>query len=49
MLGFVPDRITIDGKTALDVVVGISEKALSTTNEYNALFNPNILNKTGGL
>ena len=45
MLGFVPDRITVDGKVARDVVVGISEKALSSANEYNALFNPNILNQ----
>ena len=48
MLGFVPDKITVDGKIAPDVIVGISENALSASNEYNALFNPNILNKTGG-
>lgn len=45
MLGFVPDSIYVDGKPVCNVVVGISEKALSSTNEYNALFNPNILNQ----
>ena len=44
MTGFVPDRVELDGKSACGVVVGISEDALSETDEYNALFNPNILN-----
>ncbi len=44
MTGFVPDRVELDGKQAEGVIVGISENALSETDEYNALFNPNILN-----
>ena len=46
MTGFVPDRITVDGNCVCDVVIGISETPLSQGNEYNALFNPNII-KTG--
>ncbi len=44
MTGFVPDRVELDGKSAHGVIVGISEEALCDNDEYNALFNPNILN-----
>ncbi len=44
MTGFVPDEIIIDGRKIHDTIVGISETVLSKTNEYNALFNPNIIN-----
>lgn len=44
MTGFVPDTIELDGKSTNNVVIAICENALSETNEYNALFNPNILN-----
>ncbi len=44
MTGFVPDKVELDGKNTSRVIVGISEEALSETDEYNALFNPIILN-----
>ena len=44
MTGFIPDRVIVDGKDTGDVVIGISETPLSSENEYNALFNPNIIN-----
>jgi len=44
MTGFVPDKVEFDGKATASVIIGISESTLSETNEYNALFNPNILN-----
>ena len=43
LVGFVPDEICIDGKKTSAAVVAISPDALSGTDEYNALFNPNIL------
>ena len=44
MTGFVPDKVLLDCKTDVGVIIGISESALSETDEYNALFNPNIIN-----
>jgi len=44
MAGFVPDSLIIDGRRISDIIVGISDTTLSQTNEYNALFNPNIIN-----
>ncbi len=43
LAGFVPDEVSIDGKKTEDVIVAISPGALSKSDEYNALFNPNIL------
>jgi len=43
LTGFVPDEVCIDGKKANNVIVAISPGALSEKDEYNALFNPNIL------
>lgn len=44
MTGFIPDALIIDGRKIPDIIIGISESTLSQTNEYNALFNPNIIN-----
>ena len=46
MTGFIPDKVSVEGINACDVVIGISEYPLCKDNEYNALFNPNII-KTG--
>lgn len=43
LTGFVPDRIELDGKSTADVVIAICDNALCENDEYNALFNPNIL------
>jgi len=43
MTGFVPDEVSIDGKATENVIVAISPGILSEKDEYNALFNPNIL------
>ena len=43
MIGFIPDEITIDGKSAKSSVVAISPGTLSAPGEYGALFNPDIL------
>ena len=43
LLGFVPDEVSIDGKKAVGTVVAISPDSLSAADEYNALFNPDIL------
>ncbi len=43
MAGFIPDEVMIDGHKINDVIIAISPCALSGTNDYNALFNPNIL------
>ena len=44
MTGFVPDALIIDGRKISDIIIGISNTTLSQTHEYNALFNPNIIN-----
>lgn len=43
LTGFVPDEVCIDGKKTKNVIVAISPSTLSEGDEYNALFNPNIL------
>lgn len=43
LTGFVPDEVQIDGKKTKKVIVAMSTEALSKSDEYNALFNPNIL------
>ena len=43
MTGFVPDEVCIDGKKTDNVIIAISPGILSEKDEYNALFNPNIL------
>ncbi|MBR3934075.1 MAG: sigma-E processing peptidase SpoIIGA [Clostridia bacterium] len=43
MTGFIPDEIAIDGRVITDVIVAASEGTLSKKDEYNALFNPDIL------
>lgn len=43
MLGFIPDEVAIDGKIITGVIIASSPNALSVKDEYNALFNPNIL------
>ncbi len=43
LTGFIPDEVRIDGHKASRVIVAISPDALSKEDEYNALFNPNIL------
>ena len=43
MTGFIPDELSIDGKIITDVIVAASEGTLSKKDEYNALFNPDIL------
>lgn len=43
LTGFVPDEVCIDGRKTQNVIVAISPHALSDCDEYNALFNPNIL------
>lgn len=43
LTGFVPDEVQIDGKKTCRVIVAMSSEALSKSDEYNALFNPNIL------
>lgn len=43
LTGFVPDEVCIDGKKTENVIIAISPDALSEKDEYNALFNPNIL------
>jgi len=43
MMGFIPDEIAIDGKKLTGVIVAASPGNLSKKDEYNALFNPNIL------
>lgn len=45
LTGFIPDEVSIDGQKIQEVIVAISPHALSKSNEYNALFNPNILNR----
>ncbi len=48
LTGFVPDHIELDGKCTGNVVIAICDNALCENDEYNALFNPNILKITGG-
>ena len=43
LTGFIPDEVQIDGKKTCRVIVAMSTEALSKSDEYNALFNPNIL------
>ena len=43
LTGFVPDEVYIDGRKTQNVIIAISPNALSDCDEYNALFNPNIL------
>ncbi len=43
LAGFIPDEVRIDGRKASKVIIAISPDALSKEDEYNALFNPNIL------
>jgi len=43
LTGFVPDSITIEGKIIQHAIIAISENCLSPSDEYNALFNPNII------
>lgn len=43
MTGFIPDEVRIDGRKTGRVIVAISPDALSKEDEYNALFNPNII------
>ncbi len=45
LVGFIPDELSIDGQKIKNVIVAISPHTLSKSNEYNALFNPNILNR----
>ena len=43
LTGFIPDEVRIDGKKTKSVIIAASPGALSEKDEYNALFNPNIL------
>jgi len=43
LTGFVPDRVSIEGKKTKETIIAISESVLSPNDEYNALFNPNII------
>ena len=43
MVGFKPDRITIDRRPIRDIIIGISPESLSPDGEYGALINPEIL------
>lgn len=41
--GFVPARLTIDGKTVIRSVVGISEGNVSADSAFDAIFNPSLI------
>ena len=44
MIGFKPDKIYIDSKPLKNIIVALSDTKLSSKSEYEALFNPEILN-----
>lgn len=43
LIGFKPDKITIDKRQIGDIIIGISPESLSPDDEYGALINPEIL------
>ena len=43
LTGFIPDSVTIDGKKTREAIIAICECCLSASDEYNALFNPDII------
>ncbi len=43
LTGFIPDDITIEGRKTKAAIIAISDNVLSPSDEYNALFNPNII------
>lgn len=43
IIGFKPDRVTVNGKVIYDIVIGICENSLSSDSTYSALVNPIII------
>lgn len=45
LLGFKPDSVTISGKCITNIIIGVYNRSLSATYEYDALLNPEILSQ----
>lgn len=43
LTGFVPDSVSVDGRKTKSAIIAIADNILSPSDEYNALFNPNII------
>lgn len=45
LMGFKPDSVTVSGKCITNIIIGVYNRSLSVTSEYDALLNPEILSQ----